>query len=74
MTHQRQIAILTYGSRGDVEPFVALGAGPAEGGLSRPAGVARAIQVIESVLAGGDGEPDRQGRGGRNGSSCERKE
>jgi len=41
---ETRIALLTYGTRGDAQPIIALGAGLHAGRLSRPAGRTGAIR------------------------------
>ncbi len=62
MTDKRRITILTYGSRGDVEPFVALGAGLRSAGhavrLAAPAPFAELAESYNLEFAPIEGNPD----------------
>lgn len=59
---RKRITILTYGSRGDVEPFVALGIGLREAGhtirLAGPAGFAPLVQSHGLEFEAIEGDPD----------------
>lgn len=62
MSYKSRITILTYGSRGDVEPFVALGAGLRSAGhavrLAAPASFAAFAESYELEFAPIQGNPD----------------
>lgn len=64
--YQKRIALLTYGSRGDVEPFVALGAGLIRAGhsvcLAAPAAFADFIQSHGIEFEPISGDPDQLAR------------
>jgi len=62
MTDKRRIAILTYGSRGDVEPFIALGVGLMNAGhavrLAGPAPFAPLVEAYDLEFDPIEGNPD----------------
>jgi sterol 3beta-glucosyltransferase len=67
LTEGRRIAILTYGSRGDVEPFVALGAGLRNAGhfvrLAGPTPFAPLVEGHGIEFVPIEGDPDALTRG-----------
>lgn len=65
-TSKKRIALLTYGSRGDVEPFMALGAGLIRAGhsvcLAAPAAFADFVQSYGLEFEPISGDPDQLAR------------